>query len=106
MGATRRSFTEEYKEEAVKFVIEGHRSIAEVAGNIGVHEMTLGKWVRKAREARQVASSPDEPLSESERMELVRLRGELKDKNAENAELRMQVEFAKKVATWFAKGKQ
>ena len=106
MGATRRSFTEEYKEEAVRFVVEGHRSIAEVARNIGVHEMTLGKWVKKAREARQAATPPGEPLSESERMELIRLPGELKGKDAENAELRMQVEFAKKVATWFARGKQ
>jgi transposase len=38
-------------------------------------------------------------LEDSERAELERLR-------AENAELQMQVEFAKKVATWFAKGKQ
>lgn len=106
MGATRRSFTDEYKEEAVRFVIEGHRSIAEVARNIGVHEMTLGKWVKKAREARQAQTPPDAPLTESERMELIRLRGAAKDKDAEIAELRMQVEFAKKVATWFAKGKQ
>ena len=106
MGSTRRAFTEEYKEEAVKFVIEGHRSIAEVARNIGVHEMTLGKWVKKERDARQAAVPPDAPLTESERMELIRLRGEAKDRDAEVAELRMQVEFAKKVATWFAKGKQ
>jgi transposase len=106
MGSTRRSFTEEYKAEAVKFVLEGHRPVAEVAGNIGVHEMTLGRWVRKAREARRDQIPSDEPLGESERMELIRLRAELKDKNAENAELRMQVEFAKKVATWFARGKQ
>ena len=106
MGSTRRAFTEEYKEEAVKFVIEGHRSIAEVARNIGVHEMTLGKWVKKARDARQAAVPPDAPLTESERMELIRLRAEAKDKDADMAELRMQVEFAKKVATWFAKGKQ
>ena len=106
MGSTRRAFTEEYREEAVKFVIEGHRSIAEVARNIGVHEMTLGKWVKKARDARQAAVPPDAPLSESERMELIRVRAELKDRDAEVAELRMQVEFAKKVATWFAKGKQ
>ncbi|HXZ77337.1 MAG TPA: transposase [Streptosporangiaceae bacterium] len=106
MGSTRRAFTEEYREEAVKFVIEGHRSIAEVARNIGVHEMTLGKWVKKARDARQAAVPPDAPLTESERMELIRLRAEAKDKDADMAELRMQVEFAKKVATWFAKGKQ
>jgi transposase len=106
MGATRRSFTEEYKEEAVKFVIEGHRSIAEVARNIGVHEMTLGKWVKRERDARQAEIPPDAPLSESERMELIRLRASDATKDAELAELRMQVEFAKKVATWFAKGKQ
>jgi transposase len=106
MGSTRRGFTEEYKEEAVKFVIEGHRSIAEVARNIGVHEMTLGKWVKKARDARQAAVPPDAPLTESERMELIRLRSSDQEKDATIAELRMQVEFAKKVATWFAKGKQ
>ena len=106
MGATRRRFTDEYKDEAVNFVIEGHRSIAEVARNIGVHEMTLGKWVKQARDARQAATPPDADLSESERMELIRLRGEATAKDAELAELRMQVEFAKKVATWFAKGKQ
>ncbi len=106
MGSTRRSFTDEYKQEAVKFVIEGHRSIAEVARNIGVHEMTLGKWVKKEREAQQASTPADAPLTESERLELMRLRGETRDKDAEIAELRMQVEFAKKVATWFAKGKQ
>jgi transposase-like protein len=48
MGSTRRSFTEEYKSQAVAFVIDDHRPVAEVARNIGVHEMTLGKWVKKA----------------------------------------------------------
>jgi len=42
----------------------------------------------------------------SERLELIRLRAVLKDDKATIAELQMQVEFAKKVATWFAKGKQ
>jgi transposase len=106
MGSTRRSFTEEYKEQAVAFVIEGNRSVADVARNIGVHEMTLGKWVKKARDSQREQSPPDAELTESERGELIRLRAELKDVRSENAELQMQVEFAKKVATWFAKGKQ
>jgi transposase len=42
MGSTRRRFTEEYKDQAVAFAIEGGRSVADVARNIGVHEMTLG----------------------------------------------------------------
>jgi transposase len=107
MGSTRRRFTEEYKTQAVNFVLEDHRPAAEVARNIGVHEMTLRKWVRKASDdAGAGGPAADRPLSESERVELIRLRAELKDSKAEIAELQMQVEFAKKVATWFAKGKQ
>jgi transposase len=96
MGSTRRHFTEEYKAQAVELVIQDHRPIAEVARNIGVHEMTLGKWVKKAKDSGETS---ERPLDASDRAELDRLR-------AENAELQMQVEFAKKVATWFAKGKQ
>ncbi|OLL89703.1 hypothetical protein Ae331Ps2_6038 [Pseudonocardia sp. Ae331_Ps2] len=55
--------------------------------------MTLGKWVKKARESGQV---PDTDLSEPERAELERLR-------KENTTLRMERDFAKKVATWFEK---
>jgi transposase len=106
MGSTRRRFTEEYKDQAVAFVIDGGRSIADVARNIGVHEMTLGKWVKKARDAQAVQVPPDAPLTESERAELIRLRADSKDQAATIAELQMQVEFAKKVATWFARGKQ
>ncbi len=94
MGTTRRHFTDEYKAQAVACVLEDSRPIAEVARNIGVHELTLGKWVKKAK---QNAEGGDEkPLDASERAELERLR-------AENRQLQMQVEFAKKVAAWFAK---
>jgi transposase len=93
MGSTRRTYTDEYKAHAVAFVINDGRPIVEVARNIGVHEITLGKWVKKAKESSDSASPP---LDDSERAELDRLR-------AENAELKMQVDFAKKVATWFAK---
>ena len=84
MGSTRRRFTEEYKAQAVGFVINDHRPIAEVARNIGVHAMTLGNWVKKTKES---GDSSTTTLDSSERAELERLR-------AENAELQMQVEFA------------
>jgi transposase len=91
--ATRRHFTQEYKDQAVSLVLNSGRTIAEVAKSIGVHEMTLGKWVKNARNSGQV---PGKDLSEPERVELERLR-------KENAVLRMERDFAKKVATWFAK---
>src|SRR5664280_932690 len=86
--------------------LEGNRSVADVARNIGVHEMTLGRWVKKTRDSQQEQIPPDAELTGSERLELIRLRAELKDDKATIAELQMQVEFANKVATWFAKGKQ
>jgi transposase len=91
--ATRRQFTQEYKDQAVSLVLDSGRSIVEVARSIGVHEMTLGKWVKNARDAGRV---PDKDLTENEREELERLR-------KENAVLRMERDFAKKVAAWFAK---
>ena len=96
MGSTRRAFTEEYKASAVEFVINDGRSVADVARSIGVHEMTLGKWVKKARES---GERPEKPLTQTERAELVRLREEVKH-------ARMEAEFAKKVASWCAKDLQ
>ena len=55
--------------------------------------MTLGKRVKKARDA---GAAPDRSLSDDERAELERLR-------AENKQLRMEVDFSREVATWFAK---
>lgn len=106
MGATRRRFTDEYKANAVALVLDEGKTVAETARNIDVHEMTLGKWVKKERDARDEKQPADTPLTESERAELQRLRQENKDVKAQNAHLQMQVSFAKKVATWFAKDQQ
>lgn len=69
MGSTRRSFTDEYKASAVGFVLDEGRAVAEVARNIGVHEMTLRKWVKRERDSRPAAEPADTPLTESERAE-------------------------------------
>jgi transposase len=47
IGAPERrpKFTPEFKDEAVKLVIETSRPIAEVAREIRVNEGTLGNWV-------------------------------------------------------------
>ncbi|WP_216210990.1 transposase [Amycolatopsis aidingensis] len=79
MGSTCRRFTKEYKAQAVEFVIDALRSIVEVARNIGVHEMTLGKWVKKARES---DDSAGKPLEDSERAELAVVRGERPSEDA------------------------
>jgi len=47
MRERRRKFTPEFKDEAVKMVIESSRPVAEVAREIQVNEGTLGNWVHK-----------------------------------------------------------
>ncbi len=96
MGSTRRRFTDEYKQHAVRLVLDSGDPVAEIARSIGVHEMTLRKWVKKARDDGEESARP---LDEGERAELERLRKDV-------SRFRMEAEFAKKVAAWFAKDQQ
>ena len=92
MRERRRKFSPEFKDEAVKMVIESSRAIAEVAREIQVNEGTLGNWVNKYR----VEHADDEPpLSVSDRARLRELEGE-------NRELRGKGEFLGKAAAFFA----
>ena len=92
MGRQRRGFTPEYKDEAVKLVINTGRPVAVVARELGIRESTLGRWVNLFRERQQVG---DGALSETERAELGRLR-------KENLELKMDRAFLKKASLFFA----
>ena len=58
MGSTRRAFTDEYKAHAVELVINDRRTIVDVARGIEVHAMTLGKWVKKAKDEGQAGDTP------------------------------------------------
>jgi transposase len=88
----RRKFSPEFKDEAVKMVIESSRAIAEVAREIQVNEGTLGNWVNKYR----VEHADDEPpLSVSDR-------ARLRELERENRELRLKAEFLGKAAAFFA----
>lgn len=92
MSRNRRSFSPEFKDEAVRMVIESSRAVADVARDIGVNEGTLGNWVNKYR-ADHVDDEP--PLTISER-------ARLRELERENRELRMKTEFLGKAAAFFA----
>ncbi|WP_420717033.1 MULTISPECIES: transposase [unclassified Streptomyces] len=48
MGKSVRSFSVEYKDEAVKLVVSGSgRLIPDVARELGIHDSTLRNWVNK-----------------------------------------------------------
>ena len=51
MGQKRRKFSPQFKAEAVQFVIETGRPIAQVARDLQINEGTLGNWgVSRTRE--------------------------------------------------------
>ncbi len=93
MPESRRSFTPEFKDEAVRMVIETSRPVAEVAREIHVNEGTLGSWVNRYR-AEHAGDEP--PLTISERARLRELEKEVR-------ELRMKTEFLGKAAAFFAR---
>jgi len=61
MGRTRRGFTPEYKDEAVKLVISTARTVAAVARELGVRESTLGRWVHDFRASHSWRGRPGRP---------------------------------------------
>jgi transposase len=90
----RRSYTKEFKAETVRLVIEGGRSIPDVARDLDLTESALRVWVRQA-EVDAGRGKPGE-LTTEERDELRLLRREVKT-------LRMEREILKKAAAFFAK---
>ncbi len=92
MMKKRRTYTDEFKREAVKLVTEQRYSLAEAARNLGVHANLLRTWKRKIAAADEQYEAG---LTEDERMELASLR-------AENKRLRMERDILKKVTAFFA----
>lgn len=88
-----RKFSPEFRDEAVRLVIETSRPIAQVARELGVNEGTLGNWVNQYRKDH---AGEEPPLTVSERVQLAEAQRELR-------ELRMENEFLKKAAAYFAR---
>jgi transposase len=56
-GKTRRTFTPEFKLEAVQLVVEQNYSIREAASAMNVGKSTIDKWVRQLKNERQGTSN-------------------------------------------------
>ena len=96
MARPKRSFSPEFREKAVAYVLEQGKSVAAAARELGIGESTLGVWVSAARRDR---SGNNQPMTPAEREEVRRLR-------AEKRELQMRVELLKKAAAFYANEKQ
>ena len=89
----RRQFSDEFKEGAVRLVLDEGKTVGAVARELDLTASALGGWVRQARADRTKGKSG---LMKEEREELARLR-------KENRELRLERDLLKKVSALFAK---
>jgi transposase len=85
----RRTFTPEFKAEAVRLCRVGDRSIAQVAKDLDLTETALREWVHRADV--DAGKGPAGALTSDERAELARLRREIK-------QLQMERDILKKAA--------
>ena len=86
---SRRSFTKEFKADAVSMVLDEDRSIADVARSLGIGAQTLGSWVRQA----WIDSGYKTGMSTSEKAELAQLRREVKNLRMERDLLKRATAF-------------
>jgi transposase len=85
-------FTKEFREEALRMVIDGKLSVPEVAGRLSMSKGTLAYWIKLLREGKLVVTR----RINEEAACLARLEREL-------AQVKMERDFLKKAAAYFAK---
>ncbi len=90
----RRNYTQEFKDEAVKLIIQQGYSYAEAGRNLGVNPNLLSKWKREIENNASNDLSPGNAVA---------IQSELKRLRKENKRLRMEREILKKAAAFFAK---
>lgn len=93
MRRERRNFSSQFKAEAVQLVIQSGRQVSTVADELGIKAGTLGNWVTKYR---QENPEPDKKLTPADHARLAGL-------EEENRRLKMENEFLKKAAAFFAR---
>ena len=86
-------YPQEFRRDAAALVIDQHRTIVDVAKELGVVEQTLGNWVRQERIDRGEREGP----SSVDRAEITRLQ-------RENKQLRLERDLLKKGASGYSVG--
>ena len=91
----RRSFSREFKVEAVRLIKDRGVSVAQASRDLDVHENQLRKWVKQFEDDPRQAF-PGHGIMKPEQAEIERLRREIQKLKAER-------DILKKAAAYFAK---
>ena len=94
MARKRRSFSKDFKAEAVRIVRQSGKSVGQVAKDLDLTETALRDWVKRAEKGMPLVGKSE--ISPGERAELDGLRKEVRV-------LRMERDFLKRAAAFFAK---
>ena len=94
----RRRFTREFKLEAVRQVVGEGRTQKAVAEDLGVNVNLLGRWVKQLRTDPEQAVPGQGNLKDRDK--------EFEDLRRENARLKGELSFLKKVSGYFAKNQR
>ena len=89
-----RKYSREYKREALELLQKSGKSITDIANELGIPMQNLSRW--KARAEKQRTEPPPKKHSPAAELEIAELRRELE-------RVRMERDFLKKAAAFFAK---
>jgi transposase len=95
MSKTRRTFTQEFKFQAVRLVTEQGKSVAEVARDLDLSESLLRGW-KRALDQGGASAFPGKGVPPAHEEELRRLRAEVR-------RLTMERDVLKKATAFFAR---
>jgi len=96
-----KSYTEEYKAEALKLSSEIGKSKA--AKKLGIRDWTINRWETKAREGVQEAKITEKRESRSQIKEL---QEKIKEMEKEMTQIKKENEFLEEAARFFAANRQ
>lgn len=91
---TRRRYTEDFKQEAVRLVRDSARPVAQVARDLGIPESLLYRW--RAQHWAAEAQGTTRAIQRTEAEELTRLKREL-------VRVTQERDFLQRAAAFFAK---
>jgi len=100
MARTRRSFTVQFKQEAVALTRQPDASVASVARGLGIGAGTLQYWIGHPPQARGAMRTPQSLEAESNDPAALKLR--LKEAQKRIARLEMERDILKKATAFFA----
>ena len=85
-------YPDEFRQRAIELARTGDQSVAKVAADLGIATSCLRRWMKQD----DIDGGRQDGLSTDERVELVRLRRELRT-------AQMEVEILRRAAAYFAK---